>query len=662
MKTACGAGTPARSAGNCAGVSLSTKSLRQACALALALTLPVSQAWAQQRALQQSIEPIRPTGTVIKRPYLPVEVPPIRLQNSERMKILIRAGKLYLSAHEAIALALENNIDIENARYSSVLLSWNLERAQAGGALPGVPSGASQSASIQNGQGVLGAQQAAGVQIAGSRGGSSGTTNATVAQVGPVTANLDPTIQESSTFSHRTSPQPNAVASVTAVLVQNARNSSVAYQQGFLTGGGVTVTYADHYLNENAATDVLNPSVAPTLSISIQHNLLQGFGVAVNKRSITVAKMNLDDSDLNFKTQVTRTVVNVLNTYYSLVADDDDLKAKQGALETAGRFLDESRKRLELGALAELDVTTAQNQEATSRQALIASQSTRRQQELQLKNLISRTGIGDPLLANIDIVPVDHLVIPASDDIPPLKDLVKQALANRSDLVVERGNLRQTEINNLGTRNGLLPTAQAFSTQTNAGLAGTPRLVTPRSGGPPYTADNYYAGGTGNALGQIFRRNFPTESLGVFMQAQVHDRQAQGDYGIDQLSFRQQQLTTAKDMNQAQVDVANSVVALRQARARYDAAVQSRILQEQLFDAEEKKFNLGASTPYNVVVEQRDLATAQASELSALASYQAARISLDQTIGATLEVNHVSLGEAQTGIVSQPSSLPANLP
>jgi outer membrane protein TolC len=646
-----------RGAGTPAGVSLS-KTYRQIYALTLALTLPISQTWAQQ----QSIEPVRPSGTVLKRPYLPVEVPPIRLQNSERMKILIRAGKLYLTAHDAIALALENNIDIENARYNSVLLSWNLERAQAGGALPGVPSGASQSASIQNGQGVLGSQQAAGVQIAGSRGGSSGTSNATVAQVGPVTANLDPTIQESSTFSHRTNPQPNAVQSVTPVLIQNARNSSVSYQQGFLTGGGVTVTYADHYLSENAPTDVLNPSVAPTLSISVQHNLLQGLGVAVNKRSITVAKMNLDDSDLNFKTQVTRTVVNVLNTYYSLVADDDDMKAKQSALETAGRFLDESRKRLELGALAELDVTTAQNQEASSRQALIASQSTRRQQELQLKNLISRTGIGDPLIANVDIVPVDHLVIPASDDIPPLKDLVKQALANRSDLLVERGNLKQTEISNLGTLNGLLPTAQAFSTHTNAGLAGTPRLVTPLNGGAPYTADNYYAGGTGNALGQIFRRNFPTENIGVFMQAQVHDRQAQADYGIDQLSLRQQQLTTAKDMNQAQVDVANSVVALRQARARYDAGVQSRILQEQLFDAEEKKFNLGASTPYNVVVQQRDLAAAQASELSALATYQAARISLDQMTGATLEVNHVSLGEAQTGIVGQPAVLPASLP
>jgi outer membrane protein TolC len=629
---------------------------RSAIALILTFALPAAEAQSQQ-----SIEPVRPTGTVLKRPYVPVEVPPIRLQNSDRMKLLIRANKLYLTAHDAIALALENNIDIENARYNDVLLSWNLERAQAGGALPGVPSVASQSASIQNGQGVLGAQQAAGVQIAGSRGGSSGGGNATVSQVGPVTANLDPSFQESTAFSHLTRPQPNAVASVTSVLIQNTRNSSGAYQQGFLTGGGFTATYADHYLNENAPTDTLNPSVAPTLAISMQHNLLQGLGIAVNKRNITVAKLNLQDSDLNFRTQVTRTVVSVLNTYYSLVADDDDLRAKQTALETAQRFYDESKKRLELGALAQLDVTTAENQVASSQQAVINSQAVRRQQELQIKNLISRTGIGDPAIATVDIVPVDHLVIPATDDLPSLQDLVKQALANRSDLITERNSIDRTEISNLGTRNGLLPTAQAFSTLTNAGLAGTPRLVRP-STGAPYTADKYFDGGTGTALGQIFRRNFPSETLGVFFQAQVHDRQAQADYGIDQLSLRQQQLQTAKDMNQAQVDVANSVVALRQARARYDAAVQSRILQQQLFDAEEKKFELGASTPYNVVVQQRDLATAQAQELSALASYQSARISLDQTIGATLAVNHVDLGEAQTGKVRQASTLPANLP
>jgi len=115
-------------------------------------------------------------------------------------------------------------------------------------------------------------------------------------------------------------------------------------------------------------------------------------------------------------------------------------------------------------------------------------------------------------------------------------------------------------------------------------------------------------------------------------------------------------------MNQAHVDVTNAVVALHQARARYEAAVQGRILQEQLLDAEEKKFNLGASFPYNVIVEQRDLAAAQSSELAARVQYQAARIALDQNIGATLEVNHVDLVDVEKGAVPGTSQLPANVP
>lgn len=609
-------------------------------------------------AQETGIEPVRPAAPILWRPYLPVTVPPVQLGNSERLKILIQAGKLYLTAHDAIALALENNIDIEIARYAPGLMAWNLERSRAGGALPGVPSGATQSASIANGQGVLGSQQAAGVSLPGARGGSTGTTNATVSQVGPVTPVFDPTIQESDAFSHRSNPQPDTILSQTENLVQGARTYSGTYQQGFLTGGSLTANYSEHYLNENAPLDVLNPSVAPALSFSIQQNLLQGLGFAVNSRNIRVAKINLQMSPLNFKTQVSATVVNVLNTYYSLVAGYDDRDAKQDALNTARKFLDESKRRLELGALSQLDVTTAENQVAVSRLALINSQASLQQQQLQLKNLISRTGPGESLIANVEIVPVDRLAIPASDDIPPLKDLVQTAFANRSDLLVEKGNLKATEISNLGTINGLLPSAGVLATRSTAGLAGTARTVTV-PGYPSFTADPYFRGGMGTALGQVFAQNFPTESIGAFAVAQIYDRAAEADYGIDQLSLRQQQLLAAKDMNQAQVDVTNSVVALRQARARYEAAVESRILQQQLLDAEEKKFNLGASTPYNVVVEQRDLAAARASELAALATWQSARISLDQTTGTTLEANHISLAEAEAGKVAAPSSLPA---
>ena len=627
--------------------------------IALALCFTCSASWSQLGAQQIAIEPIRPTAPVFVRPYLPADVPPVRLGNSGRFADLIRGGNLYLTAQDAIAFALENNIDIEVARYNPIMLEWRLERSEAGGALPGVPSAASQTTSVASGQGVLGSQAAAGV-TGGNNGTVRGAANATISQIGPVTQNLDPTIQEATTFSHRSLPQANATQAQTQVIVQGQRIYSASYQQGLLSGGSVTVSYNNHFLNENAPSDVLNPSVAPTASISVQHNLLQGFGTRVGGRNITIAKLNLQMSDLTLRNQVSRTVLTVLSTYYSLVGDYEDLRSKQIAIDTAQKFLSESQRRLELGALAQLDVTTAQNQVASARLALVNSQVLLEQHELQLKNLISRTGLSDPAIAGVHIIPLDTLSIPPADDLPPIPELVKRAAENRPDLLSEQANLRTTEISNLGTQNGVLPSLQVFAARTNAGLAGTPRVVTTRIG--TQTADARFVGGIGNALGQIFRQNFPTENAGVFARVPIQNRQAQADLGIDQLSLRQQQLNAARDLNQSQVDVVNSVVALTQARARYDAAAQNKILQQQLFDAEQKKFAAGESTSYNVTQQQRDLTNAQAAEIAALVSYRNARLNLDQTTGMTLETYHISLADVKTGKAPQPSALPATLP
>src|ERR1051326_7416807 len=181
----------------------------------LAVRLCSACVWAQS----VSIEPVRPKAPVLWRPYLPATVPPVRLGNSTRLHDLIRAGTLYLTAQDAIALALENNIDIEVARYNPIVAAWNLERAEAGGALPGVPSGASQAGAVASGQGVAGSQAAAGVSTTGAGGNAGGTANATISQIGPVTQNLDPAIQETTAFSHTTSPQPNLTQSLTPVLI-----------------------------------------------------------------------------------------------------------------------------------------------------------------------------------------------------------------------------------------------------------------------------------------------------------------------------------------------------------------------------------------------------------------------------------------------------------
>ncbi|MDP9170474.1 MAG: TolC family protein, partial [Acidobacteriota bacterium] len=521
---------------------------------------------------------------------------------------------------------------------------------------PGVPTGASQTASVASGQGVLGSQAAAGVRIGGSTGGTAGTTNVTVAQVGTVAQTYDPTIQEATTFSHRSIPQPNAVQSITNVLLQGQRIYTASYQEGFETGGSINISYNNHFLNENAPSDLLNPSVAPTLSISLQQNLLQGFGVAVNTKDITVAKINVGISDLNFKTQVERTVVTVLNSYYALVGDYEDYRSKQGGLDAARKFQAETLRRVELGASAQLDVTSAQNQVAVAQQASVNSLAAIQQQELQLKNLISRTGTLDPVIAAVEIVPLDHIVIPPTDDLPPMKDLVQRAFRTRTDLLATAENIRSSEVSSIATSNGLLPTAVVQANKSNAGTAGDPRIVNGQ------TANGYFVGGTGTALGQIVRNNFPSQSLGAFAQFQIYDRVAQADNAIDQLQIRQQQLAQARDLNQAQVVITNSVVALKQARARYEAAAQSLVLQQKLFEAEQKKLEVGESTTYKVTQQQRDFINSQAAQLSAMVSWQSARLSLDQTIGATLEANHVAIEQAQTGRVDRVSTLPETLP
>ena len=198
---------------------------------------------------------------------------------------------------------------------------------------------------------------------------------------------------------------------------------------------------------------------------------------------------------------------------------------------------------------------------------------------------------------------------------------------------------------------------QAFAELTNNGLAGTlseqGQLI---GAGYPFT------GGYGSLLGQIFRRDYPNYSAGISLNLTLRNRAAQADYTTSLLELRQNELNLRKNINQIRVDVQNAMVGLDQARARYDAAVKSRALQEQTLAGDQKRYALGATVAFQVVQDQRDLATAQSTEVQSMANYTHARIALDQALGSTLDVNHISVDEAMKGQVSQPSVLPSDLP
>jgi outer membrane protein TolC len=256
-------------------------------------------------------------------------------------------------------------------------------------------------------------------------------------------------------------------------------------------------------------------------------------------------------------------------------------------------------------------------------------------------------------LADVHIITLDEIVVPPTDGLRPIEELTAEAVKNRPEVETDRTNIASRNMNLVGIRNGLKPSLQAFAELTNNGLTGNITPAGLAQGGLPYLT-----GGYDNLLAQIFRRNYPNYSAGVSLNIPLRNRAAQADYATEEIGIRQDQLNMQKQINQVRVDVQNAVIGLRQARARYEAAVQGRILSQQTFDGDKRKYDLGASTPYQVVQDQRDLASAQSSEAQAMANYSHARIQLEQALGTTLEVNHISLDEAMAGHVRAAASTP----
>jgi outer membrane protein len=623
---------------------------RRPIAVLLAWCCGLAPLTAQEAAV--SVE--KPEAPFIVRPYLPTHVPPVNLKDSNRLGRLIRAGKLYLTLQDAIALAIENNLDLEVDRYGPLAADWQLQRAEAGGPLKGVTSGNSVVNQAVNGQGVVGSQISANLATNSGNGGNSGG-NAIVSQIGPISPNLDAVVQNATAFSHITTPQPNETQSQTAALIDTHHVFNTLVQQGLLTGGYVQLAVNESYLKENAPTDVLNPSDAPVAQFYIRHNFLNGFGPSVNNRFIRVAKVGVISAQETFKSQLLNIVVTTLNLYWDLVTDNEDLKARQRTLQTAQKFFDDTKAQIGLGVVARVEELRARAELTTRQQEVSIAQAAVRQQENLLKNQISRSGFTDPVFDSAEIVTLDGIQVPEQDTLPPLRELVARALAKRPDVALARLSQQSAEISSIGTQNGLLPSLQGIAAELNAGLAGT---AVPQPGGPEAQADPYFVGGLGTAFGQVVRRNFPNQRAAVLFQGNIGNHIAQGDYGVDQLQLRQGELVNRRSLNQIVVDVSNQVIALRQARARYSTAVETRLLQEQLLEKEQQKFSLGVSSVNDLIALQRTLAAARVTEVAALSVYSHAHISLDQVVGETLENNNVVTADALKGQVPTESKLP----
>jgi len=618
------------------------------------MTIPPVSAQTASPATQPRTEEHR--NTFVTRFISPYRVPtvgPVNLSNSNRLEALLRAGKLYLSLQDTIALALENNLDIEMQRFGAQVSDASILRAKAGGLLRGVTTAVTQGPSGAPTQ----AGQATGISTsAASQTGATTTGGTIISQTGTAIPNLDPVVTGFIRRGHASNPQTSTFVSGTNVLVTSNNLANFSYSQGFLTGTSFTVGLSNSSLNTTSLNTNLNPSIASSLTLNVTQHLLQGFGSAVNGRNIQIAKNNREVNDLQFKQQVINIVASIINLYWDLVSFNEDVRVKQQAVDLNQKLLGDNRKQVEIGTLAPITIVQAEAELASAEQDLTISQTRVLQQETILKNALSRNGVASPSVADARIIPTDHIQVPQTEAVEPIQDMMSEALRSRPEIGQRKIQLVNDNIALNGSRSQLRPTVDAVMNLNNNGLAGDISTLPVTPGAPPRTVTPYFVGGYGTVLGQLFRRNFPDYNFGVQVNIPLRNRSAQADMILDQLTVRQREISLQQLENQIRVDVQNALIALQQSRAGYLAATKTRVFREQTLDAEQKKYALGASTIFNVILIQRDLAVAQSAEVSALSTYSRARVQLDVATGQTLSTNNISISEAFRGAVSRPPS------
>jgi outer membrane protein len=571
-------------------------------------------------------------------PYHMQNVAPGVLANSPRLEQLIHNGKMELSLQDAIALALENSMDIVVQRYMPWIAEVSQLKTDAGGISYGTP-------------GSIAVESLANLPF----------------------LPFDPVINQTISFADVTTPINNPFISGTAgtgasanthqaaALVSHSATYNTSYQQYFVYGTSFNVSWNNNRASSNAA-NFFNPYVQSSLTVSVSQPLLAGAGRFVNRRNILIAENNRKIADLSFAQQAITTTTNTINAYWELAYARENVKVQQQAVTVAEKLYNDNKKQLEIGTMAPLDVTRAESELATDRTNLIVAQTTQLQDELVLKNYISKDPTASNLL-NVEIIPTDKPEPPGAIEAASFEDAVKEALQKRPDILSTSYNVRNAEVDVRATKNALLPTANLGFQYSSAGLAGnssitgTPTVV---AGTPVVDANGVAVPGLfipsaetnvtgtskqgfGTAQSQIFHNFFPLYAGQLTVSLPLRNRANQADNIHAQLVERQIQAQAQQTKNSAVLDVRNATIALQQGRAQVESARKARELQQQTFDAEEKKYKLGASTVYNVILTQRDLITAQGTELRALANLAEAKASYERALGRTLEVNNVTI-------------------
>jgi len=569
----------------------------------------------------------------VRGPYTAMRGAEPMLTNSPRIEQLLQDGKLMLSLQDAISLALEDNLTIDVERYAPWLDEVSLLRAKSGinGLVPFDPA-VTSSLNLVDSVTPLNNPLFAGVLPSGSAG-------APAAQ--------------------------NPLA-----YIQHIGNVNIGYNQYFATGTPFQAAMTNNRTSTNFGFfNLYNPYEQSALTVTITQPLLRGFGVLPNTRLIIEAKRTIKVGLSQLEQQVMATTTQVSNDYWELVYARENVKVQEAAVGVSQQLFDENSRRLQIGTLSSLDVLTAQSQLASDKQALVQAQSVQLQDETTLLNDITKDPLS-PALLNAEIVPTTTISTPETSENVPIGDAVKEAWQKRPELQQAALNLQNAATDVKATKNELLPSLSVFGEYVASGLGGVetassstatgafvPGAPVVNSAGVPVadefqgtavttSAQTVFPGGVGQDLSRVFHGTYSTFEGGINLTLPIRNRAAQAENAQALLVERQQKTQYRQEQNAILVSVRNALIAMREDRASLAAAEEAKKLAVQTFEDEQEKYRLGSSTSYNVVLRERDVTAAEATELRDSINLLEDELKFNQAMGRTLEVNNISVADA----------------
>jgi outer membrane protein len=666
-------------------------------AMMIGCTLAVS-GWAQDSTQSSSASPAseprtvqapQPQDFVIKdyskptpafpnviRPYMPQHVPPPNLANTSRIDQLMHDGKIILSINDAVALALENNLDIGIARYNLNIADTDVLRAKSGANnFLGANSGVVQN-TPGSGVGGLGGTVGSGAggttaAPGGIGAGTNGLVSSSLGLGSPITS-FDPILTGTLQEDHSNTISSNVFTGAPTVS-QNTGTYNFAYNQGFQWGTNMLVGFTNSRVTTNNVFNTYSPQISPAFQFKLTQHLLQGFGFLPNTRLIRLTKNNREISDVAFRLQIITTVDQIENMYWDLVFAYENVRVQQESLAFAQKTLSDTNKQVQIGSLAPIEVVRAQSTVSSDQQSLILAQNNLQLQQLLMKNALSRSLV-DPVLADAEVIPTSTIALPDQEPVVPIQDLVNDALGHRPELAESRIDLTNREINNKAIRNSMLPTLDIFAYYGGSGLAGSQNPANLCANQPPAEqAEGFCSGfnpvlgtttpvatpvGYTTALNQLVNSTAPDKGVGLTLNIPIRNRNADALQVRAELEYRQAQMREQQIENQIRIEVRNAQFQVVQNRAAVAAAQAAVRLGHESLDAEQKKLNLGASTSTLVLQNQSVLATNESNLVSAMAAYEKSRIEMDRATGLLLDHAGIIMGDAERGQVTHMPNVP----